>query len=97
MFQGLGDGVAVRLGRYSLDLVSVLGPPGTTALGSCWGGQPISVLGAELPSLISYLASQSLAASFYSLDSKLKKPVRKMTPLRGKDLKARISGGPPVK
>lgn len=51
----------------------------------------ISVLKAETPpsstSLISHLSPKSLAASFYPLGNRLKKLVRKMTPLKRKDLK----------
>lgn len=35
--QGLGDGVAIGLGSYSLELVSVLGLPGTQGWGRAGG------------------------------------------------------------
>lgn len=55
----------------------------------------ISVLKAEThnppptpaASLISHLAPKSLAASFYPLGNRLKNLVRKMTPLKRKNLK----------
>lgn len=94
------------LGFYSLERISILGAIrphhtgillGRTEASTEGDGVTISVFRAQPPSLLSHLAPGSLAARLYPHNSRLKKLIRTMTPLRSNNLKTQSAGLPPVK